>query len=127
MPKFIIMTVLTSFAFLAIIQMIVSIFGDPGRFIIIILLILQLTTSAGTFPLELLPEKLQFFNSFLPMTFSVQGFKAAISTGDSTFFMFNTSILGAFFVGALAITFGYFALLHKKRYSKYEEVEVEAK
>jgi putative membrane protein len=125
MPKFIIMTVITSFAFLAIIQMIVSICGDSGRFIVVILLILQLTTSAGTFPLELLPEKLQFFNSFLPMTFSVQGFKAAISTGDSTFFMFNTSILGAFFVGSLAITFGYFALLHKKRYSKYEEVKAQ--
>lgn len=124
MPKFILMTVFTSFAYLAIIQLLVSIFGDPGRFIAIILLILQLTTSAGTFPLELLPDKLQFFNSFLPMTFSVQGFKAAISTGDSSFFMFNASILGAFFFGALVITFGYFTLLYKKRYSKYD---VEAK
>lgn len=119
MPQFILTTILTSFTFLAMVQLLVSVFGDPGRFIAIIVLILQLTTSAGTFPIELVPEQLHFFNKILPMTFSVQGFKAAISTGDTAFLMFNWSILGAVMVSCLAITFGYFALLHKKRYSKH--------
>lgn len=122
MPQFILTTILTSFTFLALVQMLVSILGDPGRFIAILILIFQLVTSAGTFPLELLPEQLHVFNTFLPMTFSVQGFKSAISLGDQSFLFFNWSILGAFLVSCLAITFGYFTLVHKKRYSK-DQVE----
>ena len=53
------------------------------------------------------------------MTFSVQGFKAAISTGDTTFLLFNWSLLATIMLSCLAITFAYFALVHKKRYSKH--------
>lgn len=120
MPQFILTAIITSFTFLAIIQLLVTLLGDPGRFVAIVLLILQLTTSAGTFPIELVPEQLQIFNKILPMTFSVQGFKAAISTGDTAFLMFNWSILATVMFSCLAITFGYFTLVHKKRYSKHQ-------
>ena len=66
MGYFILTALLTSYVFLALIQMLVSIFGDPGRFMAIVVLILQLTTSAGTFPLELIPSPLQVFNKLLP-------------------------------------------------------------
>lgn len=66
MGHFILTALLTSYVFLALIQMLVSIFGDPGRFMAIVVLILQLTTSAGTFPLELIPSPLQVFNKLLP-------------------------------------------------------------
>ncbi|KOS64048.1 YhgE/Pip domain-containing protein [Lysinibacillus sp. FJAT-14222] len=118
---FILTALLTSYVFLALIQMLVSIFGDPGRFMAIVVLILQLTTSAGTFPLELIPEPLQVFNKLLPMTYTVQAFKSSISTGDMTFLMQNYGILAGFLVAFLAITFGYFMLLHTKRYSKVAE------
>lgn len=118
---FILTALLTSYVFLALIQMLVSIFGDPGRFIAIVVLILQLTTSAGTFPLELIPSPLQVFNKLLPMTYTVQAFKSSISTGDMTFLMQNYGVLLGFLVAFLAITFGYFMLLHTKRYSKIAE------
>ncbi|MEE3808333.1 YhgE/Pip domain-containing protein [Lysinibacillus fusiformis] len=121
MGYFIITALLTSYVFLALIQMLVSIFGDPGRFIAIVVLILQLTTSAGTFPLELIPSPLQVFNKLLPMTYTVQAFKSSISTGDMTFLMQNYGVLAGFLVAFLAITFGYFMLLHNKRYSKVAE------
>lgn len=117
MPRFILTAIITSFTFIAIVQMLVSIFGDPGRFMAIIVLILQLTTSAGTFPLELIPEPLQIFNVLLPMTYSVQAFKASISTGDYTHLWASNGVLIGFTVVCLAITFGYFALVFKKRYS----------
>ncbi|WP_431028556.1 YhgE/Pip family protein [Lysinibacillus sp. LZ02] len=110
--------IVTSFTFLAMIQLLVSVMGDPGRFVAIIILILQLTTSAGTFPLELVPNQLHVFNAILPMTFSVQAFKAAISTGDTSFLLYNWSILGIYIVVCLALCLGYFALLFTKRYSK---------
>lgn len=121
LPLFIVTCILTSFTFLAIIQLLVSVLGDPGRFIAILILILQLTTSAGTFPLELVPSQLHIFNTFLPMTFSVQAFKSVISTGDTSFLMFNWSILGIYLVACLALTLGYFAILFKKRHLKQVE------
>lgn len=112
---------ITSFTFLAMIQFLVSLMGDPGRFVAIVILILQLTTSAGTFPLELVPSQLHIFNTLLPMTFSVQAFKASISTGDTSFLMYNWSILGIYLVACLILSLGYFTLLFKKRYSKNVE------
>jgi len=121
MGYFILTALLTSYVFLALIQMLVSIFGDPGRFMAIVVLILQLTTSAGTFPLELIPSPLQVFNKLLPMTYTVQAFKSSISTGDTSFLMQNYGVLAGFLVAFLAITFGYFMLLHTKRYSQVAE------
>ena len=121
-PLFVLTAIITSYTFIAIVQLCVSILGDAGRFVAIIILILQLTTSAGTFPLELIPAPLQFFNTLLPMTYSVQAFKGAISTGDFASLWMNNGILIGFMVACLVITFGYFALLYKKRYSR-ETVE----
>ena len=124
-PKFILTTILTSFVFLAIVQMLVSLFGDPGRFIAILVLILQLTSSAGTFPLELVPNALHIFNKLLPMTYSVQAYKAAISMTDSGFLWSNWGILAGYFVVCILITIGYFTLVCKKRYSKEQTAEQE--
>ncbi|QFG00099.1 YhgE/Pip domain-containing protein [Psychrobacillus glaciei] len=110
--------IITSFTYLAIVQLLVSILDNPGRFVAILILILQLSTSAGTFPLELIPHQLQIFNKLLPMGYSIQSFRAAISTGDVSYYWYNNSVLIGFMLVCLALTFGYFLLLFKKRYSK---------
>ncbi|EPD50669.1 YhgE/Pip domain-containing protein [Paenisporosarcina sp. HGH0030] len=118
---FIAIAIMTSFTYLAIVQLLVSVLGDSGRFVAIIILILQLVTSAGTFPLEMIPQPLQIFNQWLPMTYSVQGFKAAISSTDIDFIQWNIGILLAFFIAAAACTMTYFVILFKRRYSKVQE------
>ncbi|MDR4890316.1 YhgE/Pip domain-containing protein [Fredinandcohnia sp. QZ13] len=119
-PLFFITSLITSFVFLTLIQMLVTMMGDPGRFIAIVILILQLTTSAGTFPLELIPNALQPINALLPMTYSVQSFKAVISSGDFAYMWHNNLILLTYMVAFMAITIGYFAIKMKK-----ENVQVE--
>lgn len=79
---FILFSIMTNLTFMAIVQFLVTTFDNPGRFIAIIVLILQLTTSAGTFPVELLPEIFQKINHWLPMTYTVEGFRSIISIGD---------------------------------------------
>ncbi|MFT4413703.1 YhgE/Pip family protein [Fredinandcohnia humi] len=113
-PLFIITSIITSFVFLTLIQMLVTLMGDPGRFLAIIILILQLTTSAGTFPLELIPNALQPINALLPMTYSVQAFKAVISSGDFAFMWQNNAILLSYMVAFIAITIGYFTVMMKR-------------
>src|SRR5699024_12399918 len=91
---------------------------DPGRFIAIIILILQLTTSAGTFPLELIPKVLQPINLLLPMTYSVAGFKAVISSGDYSDLLQNTWILIGYITLFIIVTLSYVIIKYKKTYQK---------
>ncbi|MEI5906467.1 YhgE/Pip domain-containing protein [Bacillus spongiae] len=115
---FIITTIATSLTYIALIQVLVTVLGDPGRFIAIVILILQLTTSAGTFPIELIPSVLQPIGSYLPMTYSVSAFKAVISSGDFDFMWWNIGIMLIFMLGSMLLTAGFFKKLHKKQYFK---------
>jgi putative membrane protein len=115
-PKFILFSIMTSLAFIALIQLLVSVFADAGRFIAIVILILQLTTSAGTFPLELIPNFLQHFNAILPMTYSVQGFKAVISSGDFSFMWQNFMILLGYLIAFSLGTIAYFTIRYNHKY-----------
>jgi putative membrane protein len=115
-PKFILFSIMTSLTFIALIQLLVSVFADAGRFIAIVILILQLTTSAGTFPLELIPNFLQHFNSILPMTYSVEGFKAVISSGDNRMIWENLIILLGYMLAFSFGTIAYFSLRFNHKY-----------
>lgn len=117
LPLFLLFSIITSLTFITLVQFLVTLLGDPGRFVAIVILILQLTTSAGTFPLELIPEFLQKFNAFLPMTYSVQGFKAVISSGDIVFMWHNAAILAAYIAVMSIGTWVYFHLMHKRRFA----------
>ena len=79
-----------------------------GKFLCIILLILQLTSCGGTFPMETVPGMFNVLYPFMPMTYSVGLFKEAISGGDSTLIAGNAIILiaitAAFTVLSLVMT-----------------------
>lgn len=116
-PLFIFATIVTSLTYMAIIQFLVAAFANPGRYIAVIILILQLTTSAGTFPLELIPKPLQAVHDLMPMTYSLQMFKAVISSGDFSFMWQNADKLSVFFAAFIFLSLLYFVVkfrhLHK--------------
>ncbi|ANP80268.1 phage infection protein [Bacillus sp. B25(2016b)] len=120
-PYFILFSIVTSLAFIALIQCLVTAFGDAGRFIAIITLIIQLTTSAGTFPLELIPKLLQPFNAWLPMTYSVSGLKAVVSSGDFNFMWQNIGILMIFIVVLSIGTIASLTWMHKRQFKNIAE------
>ncbi|MED1267618.1 YhgE/Pip domain-containing protein [Bacillus mycoides] len=120
-PYFILFSIVTSLAFIALIQCLVTAFGDAGRFIAIITLIIQLTTSAGTFPLELIPKYLQPFNAWLPMTYSVSGLKAVVSSGDFNFMWQNIGILMIFIVLLSLGTIASLTWMHKRQFKNIAE------
>ncbi|MGM7636229.1 YhgE/Pip family protein [Bacillus sp. Hm123] len=115
-PLFIVITIITSLTFIALVQMLVTIMGDPGRYLAMLTLIFQLATSAGTFPLELIPKALQPIHFVLPMSYSVSAFKAVISIGDYTFMWQNAIILGIFAVVCLLVTIVFFRGMYKRQY-----------
>ncbi|MEK4509319.1 YhgE/Pip domain-containing protein [Paenibacillus sp. FSL K6-2524] len=107
-PLFYLFTFVTSLCYMFITQALVTWLENPGRFLAILMLIFQLTTSAGTFPLELIPNWMKVFNPWLPMTYSVSGYKAVISSGQFGVAWGHMGILMIFGLLFLALTLVYF-------------------
>ncbi|WP_274361745.1 YhgE/Pip domain-containing protein [Paenibacillus thermotolerans] len=120
-PLFLLFSVLVSVTFMMIIQLLVTTMQNPGRFIAILILIFQLTSSAGTFPLELIPGWLQNVTPWLPMTYSVAGMKAVISSGDYGALQHNAVVLGGFAVLFAAATLAYLIVSHRKSSRQHPE------
>ncbi|ABX40996.1 YhgE/Pip domain-containing protein [Lachnoclostridium phytofermentans] len=113
-PLYFISSCLVSMVFIAIIQLLLLFFSNMGKFLAILLLILQLTSCGGTFPMETVPKLFNVLYPFMPMTYSVGLFKEAISgTGNTSLILYNSLIL----LGILAVTIGLtilFAILKRK-------------
>ncbi|OKL53123.1 hypothetical protein BSZ39_11200 [Bowdeniella nasicola] len=73
---------LASATFTALIHGVVALFEVPGKFVVLILLVLQLVSSGGTFPWETLPETLQTLHQWLPMGYVVTGMRHLIYGSD---------------------------------------------
>lgn len=102
--------ILTAWAFTAIIQFCIMHCGDLGKLLAMLLLILQLTSCAGTFPIETQAPFFGVINKFLPMTYSTQLFKEAISGSYNANAAFSAGVLLAFLAGFVTLS----ALLGRK-------------
>ena len=85
-------------------QFLMAAFGFPGKFIAIILLMLQLTSSAGTFPIEQTPAFFQAINPFMPMTYVVTGMRQIMTGFDMGTAAACAGVLAAIGVVSFAIT-----------------------
>lgn len=75
---FILFGLFISLIFMTIVYTVVSVFGDVGKAIAIVLLVLQISSSGGTYPVVLLPEFFQAVNPFLPFTYAVDLMREAV-------------------------------------------------
>jgi len=71
--------VLASMTFMALVTALVTWNSKLGAFASLLLLLLQLASSAGTYPLELTSKIFQVINPWLPMSYSVSGLRQTIS------------------------------------------------
>ncbi|PKZ60380.1 YhgE/Pip domain-containing protein [Gardnerella leopoldii] len=96
--------IIASIMFMAIMQMIMVIFHIPGRIVAIVLLMLQITSSAGTFPVQMTPAFFRAVHPYLPMTYSIMGLRQAMAGKNSGEIVFGIEMLVLFGVIAIAIT-----------------------
>ncbi|MBM7643836.1 putative membrane protein [Scopulibacillus daqui] len=111
---FILFSILASLTFMALIQFFAGAFGNPGRFCIIIILILQLTTTGGTYPVQLIPKPLQSIPQWLPMNYSIAGFRNIIAGHQTDMLKHNALILAVFLIVMLAASIVFFTLHNRK-------------
>ncbi|MBT2533203.1 YhgE/Pip domain-containing protein [Arthrobacter sp. ISL-48] len=79
-------------AFSAIIQGVVALLGSPGKLVVLILLVLQLVSSGGTFPWQTTPQPLHVVHEVLPMGYVVTGMRHLIYGADLS--MILPTVLG---------------------------------
>ncbi len=76
--SFILYGLLISAVFTLIVYTLVSIFGNVGKALAIILLVLQIAGSGGTFPIQVTPPFFQTINPFLPFTYAISLMREAV-------------------------------------------------
>ncbi len=84
---------LVSMVFISIVQFLMVHLKDLGKFLSIVMLILQLTSCGGTFPMETIPKFFSKLYPYMPMTYSVGLFKQSISGVVSKDAIYNAVIL----------------------------------
>lgn len=75
---FILFGLLISVVFVTVVYTLVSVFGNVGKALAIVMLVLQIAGSGGTYPVELLPRFFQIINPFLPFTYAIEMMREAV-------------------------------------------------
>lgn len=103
--------VVVSLTFMMLILALNLLLGAAGRLLAIVLLVVQLAASGGTFPVELSPAFFQKIHAFLPVTDGVNALRSAM-------FGSYEGQYGAFMVRLLLVALGSFlvALLARRRW-----------
>ena len=93
-------SILIGITFMSIIQFLIRNFGDIGKFLALIILVLQLAAAGGTFPIETIDKAFQAISPYLPMTYSIKLLREVLVPTASNFKGTYIGIL----VGIIAVT-----------------------
>ncbi|TQK43941.1 putative membrane protein [Streptomyces sp. SLBN-118] len=95
---------LVTCSFAAIIQWLNARFGAAGRILVLAVLMLQLTSAGGTYPVQTSPGFFNAIHPFLPMSYVVDALRRLITGGGLGPVWQACAVLIAFTAGALALT-----------------------
>lgn len=73
------LSVFTSAVFVSIVYSLVSLLGNIGKAVAVILLVIQVAASGGTFPIQVTPQFFQNVNPFLPFTYAISAQREAVA------------------------------------------------
>lgn len=96
--------VLIAITFMSIIQFLILNFGEIGKFLALILLVLQLASSGGTFPIELIDEGFQKISPYMPMTYTIKLVKESIIKQEKGVAGKNIRIMMIYAIACLTMT-----------------------
>lgn len=109
---------LTSFVYMSIVSLLVIVLDNPGRFLAMILLVLQLGSSEGTFPIQTANGFFQAVNPLVPMTYSIRALRQAILGGlNNSFYTDSMWVLAGFLLAANVLMLGFFIYRGKRKFA----------
>ncbi|MGL5415634.1 MAG: YhgE/Pip domain-containing protein [Clostridium sp.] len=113
---FVLFSMFVSFVFITIIYSIVSVFGNIGKAICIIFLVLQVAAGGGTFPVEVMSNFFKGLNPILPFKYAINGMRYLVAGGVQELFIQDFVILLITIIPFIII-----GLLFKKVFNKSSE------
>jgi len=90
-------------AFSAIVHVLRLAFGAVGDAVALVLLMIQLVSCGGLYPVETLPAPFRFVHHLVPMTYLVRALRVTISGGNATIAWHCVLALAAFLLVSLAL------------------------
>jgi YhgE/Pip N-terminal domain/YhgE/Pip C-terminal domain len=104
-PLMIVVVVVSSITFTMITFTLVALFGNIGKAISIIYLIIQIAGSGGSYPIQVDPLFFRILQPLFPFTYSLEGLREAI--GGPVIERVLVDFIALFIMQALALLFGY--------------------
>ncbi len=96
---------LTTVAFLALQQMFIIVFGTAaGRVASLVLLMLMLSSSGGTYPVETTPGFFQALHPFMPASYVVSGLRELLTGGIDSRLWVSVAFLALVALGSVAVS-----------------------
>ncbi|MDZ5605991.1 YhgE/Pip domain-containing protein [Bacillus pseudomycoides] len=117
---FVLFSLFISAVFVCIVYSLVSVFGNVGKSMAIVLLVLQVAGSGGTFPIQMTPPFFQAIYPFLPFTYAISALRETVGGMLWDIVIRDLLVLSVFIVIMLII-----ALLLKTPINKSSEKFVE--
>lgn len=106
--------VLIANTFVAIIELLIVNFKDIGKFIALILLVLQLAAAGGTFPIETVTKGFRWLHPLLPMTYTIDLLRESLVTIESKLLTHNFIIVFVIFIVFFGINVSHDIIRQKK-------------
>lgn len=100
---FIAASMISSFVYSLIIYSLTITFSVLGKALAVIILVMQVAGSGGTFPIEVLPEPFRVMAPFLPFKYGVNALREAVAGVDLNSYWTNIGCLLIFVIAALFI------------------------
>lgn len=94
---------LTSFVFSLLIYSLAISFGDVGKAIVVVVMVLQIAGSSGTFPIELLPQVYRKIYHFFPFPYAIDAVRECLCGMYGNTWLVQIGYLMLFAVAALII------------------------
>ena len=94
---------LTAFTFSLLIYSMALSFGDVGKALVVVIMVMQIAGSSGTFPIELLPEIYQKIYRFFPFPYAIDAMRECICGMYGGYYGQQLAFLLLFAVAALLI------------------------
>ena len=94
---------LTALSFSLLIYSLALSFGDVGKAIVVVVMVLQIAGSSGTFPIELLPEIYQKIYRFFPFPYAIDAMRECICGLYGDYYITQMAYLLLFDAAALLI------------------------
>ena len=94
---------LTAFTFSLLIYSLAIAFGDVGKAVVVVIMVMQIAGSSGTFPIELLPEIYQKIYRFFPFPYAIDAMRECICGLYGDYYIRQLAFLLLFVAAALLI------------------------